>query len=66
MRAEGGNFTIEPWDWRYYAERRRKAAFDLDEAEIKPYFQLDQMVEAALYTASKLFGVSFTPGEMIL
>jgi len=60
VQAEGGNFAIEPWDWRYYAERRRKAAFDLDEAEIKPYFQLDQMVEAAFYTASKLFGVSFT------
>jgi peptidyl-dipeptidase Dcp len=61
VRAEGGNLTIEPWDWRYYAERRRKAAFDLDEAEIKPYFQLDRMVEAAFYTASKLFGVTFTP-----
>jgi peptidyl-dipeptidase Dcp len=61
VHAEGGNFTIEPWDWRYYAERRRKAAFDLDEAEIKPYFQLDLMVEAAFYTASQLFGISFTP-----
>ena len=59
--AEGGNFTIEPWDWRYYAERRRQSEFDLDEAEIKPYFQLDQMIEAAFYTAGKLFGLSFVP-----
>lgn len=60
VHAEGGNFTIEPWDWRYYAERRRKAAFDLDEAEIKPYFQLDRMIEAAFHTASRLFGLTFT------
>ena len=59
--SEGGNFAIAPWDWRYYAERRRKAEFDLDEAEIKPYFQLDRMIEAAFYTAEKLFGISFTP-----
>ncbi len=58
---EGGNFAIAPWDWRYYAERRRVAEFDLDEAEIKPYFQLDRMIEAAFYTAGKLFGVTFTP-----
>ncbi len=59
--GEGGNFTIAPWDWRYYAERRRVAEFDLDEAEIKPYFQLERMIEAAFYTAQKLFGVRFTP-----
>ncbi len=59
--AEGGNFAIAPWDWRYYAERRRVADFDLDEAEIKPYFQLDRMIEAAFFTASQLFGVTFTP-----
>ena len=59
--SEGGNFAIAPWDWRYYAERRRKAEFDLDEAEIKPYFQLDKMIEAAFYTAEKLFGLSFKP-----
>ncbi|WP_158807435.1 M3 family metallopeptidase [Beijerinckia sp. L45] len=58
--AEGDNFAIAPWDWRYYAERRRKAEFDLDEAEIKPYFQLDKMIDAAFYTAEQLFGVSFT------
>ena len=39
--------TIEPWDWRYYAEKVRAAEFDLDEAEIKPYLPLDRMIEAA-------------------
>lgn len=58
---EGDNYTIEAWDWRYLAEKRRKAQFDLDEGEIKPYFQLDRMVEAAFYTAERLFGVTFTP-----
>ena len=57
--GEGGNFTVEPWDWRYLSEKRRKAEFDLDEGQIKPYFQLDRMIEAAFYTATKLFGVTF-------
>ena len=57
--SEGGNFTVEPWDWRYLSEKRRKAEFDLDEGRIKPYFQLDRMIEAAFHTATKLFGVTF-------
>ncbi len=57
---EGGNFEIAPWDWRYYAERRRKAEFDLDESALKPYMQLDRMIEAAFYTANRLFGLEFT------
>ena len=61
IAQEGGNFALAPWDWRYYAERLRKAKYDLDEAEIKPYFQLDKMVEAAFETAHRLFGLSFTP-----
>ncbi|MGE0612667.1 MAG: M3 family metallopeptidase [Hyphomicrobiales bacterium] len=60
VEAEGGNFKLAPWDWRYYAEKRRKDRFDLDEAEIKPYFQLDRMIEAAFDTASRLFGLTFT------
>ncbi len=59
--GEGGNFAVEPWDWRYLAEKRRKAEFDLDEGEIKPYFQLDRMIEAAFHTATRLFGVTFEP-----
>jgi len=57
--SEGGNFDVAPWDWRYYAEKRRKAEFDLDEGETKPYIQLDQMIEAVFYTANRLFGLSF-------
>ena len=58
---DGVNDVVEPWDWRYLSEKRRKAQFDLDEGEIKPFFQLDRMIEAAFFTAEKLFGVSFTP-----
>jgi peptidyl-dipeptidase Dcp len=61
IAEEGGNFALAPWDWRYYAEKLRKARYDLDEAEIKPYFQLDKMVEAAFETARRLFGLSFKP-----
>jgi peptidyl-dipeptidase Dcp len=59
-RSEGLNEPIEPWDWRYYAEKVRQAEYDFDEAEVKPYFVLDNMVEAAFDTARRLFGVTFT------
>jgi peptidyl-dipeptidase Dcp len=58
-RSEGMNDPIEPWDWRYYAERVRQARYDLDDAEAKPYFALDNVVRAAFGIASQLFGVSF-------
>jgi peptidyl-dipeptidase Dcp len=58
-RADGLNEPIEPWDWRYYAEKVRHARYDLDEAEVKPYFVLDNMVQAAFATAGRLFGLSF-------
>ncbi len=61
--GEGGNFRIAPWDWRYYAEKRRKADFDLNEAEIKPYLSLEKMIEAAFFTANRLFGLSFSERE---
>ena len=50
VQAEGGNFKLAAWDWRYYAEKLRKRRCDFDEAEIKPYFQLDHVIEAAFYT----------------
>jgi peptidyl-dipeptidase Dcp len=56
---EGGNFAIAPWDWRHYIEKLRKAKFDLNEAELKPYFELNRMIEAAFETARRLFGVTF-------
>jgi peptidyl-dipeptidase Dcp len=58
--GQGLNEPIEPWDWRYYAEKVRQAEYDLDEAEVKPYFVLDNMVQAAFDTAGRLFGVTFT------
>lgn len=58
--AEGANFDIAPWDWRYYSEKVRQSEHDLDEAEIKPYLQLDKMIEAAFDAAGRLFGLTFT------
>ncbi|MEP3784637.1 M3 family metallopeptidase [Ascidiaceihabitans sp.] len=66
MRDDGMNGDLEPWDWRFYAERRRKDLHDLDEAEVKPYFQLDRMIEASFDCASKLFGLSFKPLDVPL
>ncbi|HEY8563973.1 MAG TPA: M3 family metallopeptidase [Beijerinckiaceae bacterium] len=60
-QAEGGNARIGAADWRHYAERRRKALHDLDEAEIKAYLPLDQVIEAAFHVANRLFGLSFAP-----
>ena len=60
VAAEGGNFKLAPWDWRYYAEKLRKARFDLDESEIKPYLRLESIIEAAFYAANRLFGLTFT------
>jgi peptidyl-dipeptidase Dcp len=57
--AEGGNFEVAGWDWRYYAEKVRKAKFDVDEAEVKPYLALDGVIAAAFDCANRLFGVSF-------
>ncbi len=58
---DGGNFKLAAWDWRYYAEKLRQRAFDLDEAAIKPYLNLEQLIEAAFYTAQRLFGLTFVP-----
>lgn len=66
IAAEGGNFALAPWDWRYYAEKLRKQRYDLDEAELKPYLVLDNMIAAAFETASRLFGLTFTPANVPL
>ncbi|HUH85455.1 MAG TPA: M3 family metallopeptidase [Stellaceae bacterium] len=58
-RAEGMNAPIEAWDWRYYAEKVRRAQYAVDESEVKSYLVLDNMVQAAFDTAGRLFGVSF-------
>jgi peptidyl-dipeptidase Dcp len=59
VRAEGGNFEIAAWDWRYYAEKERKARYDVDEAATRPYLALDSVVAAAFDTARRLFGLRF-------
>jgi peptidyl-dipeptidase Dcp len=61
MQAEGATDTIESWDWRFWAEKVRRQRYALDDAEIKPYFQLERMVGAAFDCAQRLFGLSFTP-----
>ncbi|WP_347834546.1 M3 family metallopeptidase [uncultured Planktomarina sp.] len=59
MTKDGLNGPLQAWDWRYYAQRRRKADHDLDESELKPYLQLDQMIAAAFDCAQRLFGLTF-------
>jgi peptidyl-dipeptidase Dcp len=66
LREDGINDALQPWDWRYYAEKRRKALHDLDEAELKPYLQLERMIEAAFTCSSRLFGLEFKPLDVPL
>lgn len=66
MHNEGFNGQLEPWDWRFYSEKRRLAEHDLDEAEIKPYFQLDRMIEASFDCAHRLFGLEAKPLDVAL
>ena len=57
--AQGATHAIEPWDWRYYAEKVRKARYRMDDAALKPYFPLERMLGAAFDTAHRLFGLRF-------
>ena len=57
--AEGAGITIEPWDYRYYAEKVRKAKYDLDFNEVKPYLQLEKLREGMMWSAEKLYGLKF-------
>ncbi|MGZ5235919.1 MAG: M3 family metallopeptidase [Caldimonas sp.] len=59
--SRGEPATIEPWDWRFHAEKVRQVRFHLDEAAVKPYFALERITEAAFDCAGRLFGVSFVP-----
>jgi peptidyl-dipeptidase Dcp len=58
---EGAKVKIEPWDYRYYAEKVRKAKYDLDQNEVKPYLQLEKLREGMFWVAGQLFGFTFTP-----
>ncbi len=59
--AEGAGITIAPWDYRYYAEKVRKAKYDLDSDEVKQYLQLANLIEAMHFVAGELFNFDFTP-----
>ena len=66
MHGDGVNGELEPWDWRYYSEKRRKEEHDLDEAELKPYLQLDRMIDAAFAVANRLFKLDVKPIDAAL
>jgi peptidyl-dipeptidase Dcp len=57
--AEGAHITIEPWDYRFYQEKVRKARYDLDQAQLKPYFELNHIIDASYYAANRLYGLQF-------
>jgi peptidyl-dipeptidase Dcp len=58
--AQKGGFTLQPWDWDFYAEQVRKAKYDLNEAEVKPYFELNNVLEnGVFYAANQLYGITF-------
>ena len=63
VEEEGHNFIIEGWDWWYYAEKLRQKKYAIDESEVKPYFELQNVREGAFHVANKLFGVTFEPLE---
>ena len=56
---EGAGLKIEPWDYRYYQEKVRKARYDLDQAELKPYFELNKIIQGSYYAANRLYGLEF-------
>lgn len=61
--SEGGKFKIESWDWWYYAEKVRKAKYDLDEEQLRPYFEVNNVRDGAFAVATKLYGLTFTKLE---
>lgn len=61
INKEGGNFKLASWDWWYYAEKLRKQKYDIDEAEVKPYFSLDNAKKGIFYVANRLYGLKFIP-----
>ena len=60
VRKDGKDFSLEPWDWRYYTEKVRKTRYDLDDEALRPYFALDNVRQGAFDVARKLWGLSFT------
>ena len=66
LHADGVKGPLLAWDWHYYASKRRKAEHDIDEATLKPYLQLERMIEAAFACATRLFGLHFKPLDVSL
>jgi peptidyl-dipeptidase Dcp len=64
-RREGANLTVEPWDYRFYAEKVRKERYDLDQNEVKQYLQLDRLREGMFWVAGELFGFAFAPVQNV-
>lgn len=63
--AEGGSFKIQPWDYRYYAEKVRIEKYDLDQNEVKQYLQLDKLKEGMFWVAGELFDLKFIPAKNV-
>lgn len=59
QKIAGTSLTIEPWDYRFYQEKVRKSRYDLDQAQLKPYFELGNIIQGSLYAANRLYGVNF-------
>jgi len=60
IKADGGNFALKPWDWEFYSERLRKAKYDLNQDELKPYFEINKVLEdGVFYAATQLYGITF-------
>ena len=58
--SQNGGFTVKPWDWEFYSEQVRKAKFDIDEAEVRPYFELNRCLhDGVFFAATRLFGITF-------
>ncbi|MGC1363595.1 MAG: peptidyl-dipeptidase Dcp [Silvibacterium sp.] len=58
--SQNGGFTLQPWDWNFYSEQVRKAKYDLDESQVKPYFELNNVLEnGVFYAATQLYGITF-------
>lgn len=60
IKKAGGDFEAEGWDWRYYFEKAKKAKYNVDENEMRPYFELSHVREGIFYTANRLYGITFT------
>ena len=64
MRKDGVDGELKPWDWNYYAEKVRKAKYDIDQAEVRPYFELDRVLkDGVFFTMNNLFGITFEERE---